>query len=804
MSGVFSVQLRFVQRSINMTLATLIAAGFLATPLQFIFGRQRQAALTALLPALLFCGFASYLPTIAAGQTVTQEIFWIPSLAISMTFRLDGLALLFALLITGIGTLIFLYASAYLDAGWRKPRFYAALTIFMAAMLGTVVTDDLFALIVFWELTSLSSFMLIGHEPEKAESRRSAQQGLLITVGGGLAMLAGVVMLGTATGTYRLSEIMVTTAQSPLSGTMATAIVVLIAIGAFSKSAQAPLHSWLANAMVAPTPVSAYLHSATMVKLGVYLMARLNPALSGTSLWMPLLVTVGTLTMLTGVILAIRHRDLKRILAYSTIVSLGTLITLIGMDHPVAAVAMVTFLLVHALYKAALFMVAGIIDHATGSRDSSRLGGLAAVMPTTMVAAGLAGLSMAGLPPLLGFMGKELIYEAGLLSGMPGLVMLVAVLANACMVGIAGIIALRCFLRRPDSSHESAVQSAHDPSVFMLAGPLVLAVLGLVFGLVPSWVQPLVTQAAASVQGNVVNHALGLWHGFTPMLALSALTLAGGLVIYKGWDRLQHALNRLAPLDRWGPDALYDKLLDGLMATAEWQTRHIQSGSLRHYMAFSVGTVAAAVVAAMVLSDGLVVPAINLQGVGMEVVLPFLLMGASIMVLRSRSIVQGIISAGAVGFGVAVVFLLDGAPDLAFTQFSVEALSVVILLAIIGHMPFRAPDPRPGYQRVRDAAVATVFGIMFVVVMFSVVDLPFDEALSDFFRAASLPEAHGRNLVNVIIVDFRALDTLGEITVLALAALAAVTVFYSRGTGEDRTPKPEPKLAPTANPQRAL
>lgn len=764
-----------------MSLSFLIAAAFVAAPVIFLLAQRGNPALTALLPAALFCGFAAHTPAVFAGHAVIQQLDWIPSLGIALSFQLDGLALLFALLITGIGTLIFLYASVYLDRTWRTPRFFAALTVFMASMLGAVISDDLLALIVFWELTSLSSFMLIGHDSSLAESRRSAQQGLLVTVGGGLAMLAGAILLGTLAGSYRISEINTQDLGTLLSGSMGTAIVVLIAIGAFSKSAQAPLHSWLANAMVAPTPVSAYLHSATMVKLGVYMLARLNPTLADTSLWTPLLVSVGTLTMLTGVVLAIRHTDLKRILAYSTIVSLGTLITLIGIDHPFGSMAMVTFLLIHALYKACLFMVAGIIDHATGTRDSSILAGLATRLPITATIAVLAGLSMAGLPPLLGFMGKELIYEASLFGQSHYLVIAIAVLSNACMVGIAGLIALRCFFRTLPATPRFSVEQAHDPSMRMWAGPLVLAVLGLVFGVFPGLIQAFLAQAAADVNGDSFSYTLSMWHGFTPMLALSIVTLALGLGLYLYWDRVQSALNRLAALDRWGPDRLYDKSLDGLMGLADWQTRRIQTGSLRQYMAASLAVVAIAVLFVLLVFDGMVLPALSFENTGMEIVLPFLLMGAAAMVLRSRSIVQGIISAGAVGFCVAVVFLLDGAPDLAFTQFSVEALAVVILLAIIGHMPFRAPDPRTRPQRVRDAMIAIVFGVMFVVIMFSVVALPFDDTLSEFFRQASFPQAHGRNLVNVIIVDFRALDTLGEITVLALAAIAAITVFYSSG-----------------------
>lgn len=764
-----------------MTLAQLVGAAFLAAPLIFLIAQRYNLALTALLPAVLFCGFAGHLPAVLAGDVVIQRLDWIPSLGISLSFQLDALALLFALLITGIGAIIFLYASTYLNRTWRTPRFFAALTVFMASMLGAVISDDLLSLIVFWELTSLSSFMLIGYDSSQTESRRSAQQGLLITVGGGLAMLAGAVLLGTLAGSYRISEINALDLNTQLSGSMGAAIVVLIAIGAFSKSAQAPLHSWLANAMVAPTPVSAYLHSATMVKLGVYLLARLNPTLADTGLWAPLLVTAGTLTMLTGVVLAIRHTDLKRILAYSTIVSLGTLITLIGINHPVSTVAMVTFLLVHALYKACLFMVAGIIDHATGTRDSSVLGGLAAHLPITAAITTVAALSMAGLPPLLGFIGKELIYEASLSGGVHYFVVVVAVLSNACMVGIAGLLAVRCFFRPPPATAEFSIAQPRDPSTLMWVGPLILAVLGLVFGLVPTLVQTFLARAASVVNGETISYTLSIWHGFTPMLALSALTFALGLALYLFWNRVQNGLNKFSFLDKWGPDRLYDKSLDGLMRLADRQTRRIQTGSLRQYMAASLSVVAIAVLLAMIFFDGMILPALSLENVGSEIVLPFLLMGAAIMVLRSRSIVQGIISAGAVGFCVAVVFLLDGAPDLAFTQFSVEALSVVILLAIIGHMPFRAPDPRTRPQRAHDALVATLFGVMFVVLMFSVVALPFDDTLSEFFRQASFPQAHGRNLVNVIIVDFRALDTLGEITVLALAAIAAITVFYSTG-----------------------
>ena len=764
-----------------MTLFALILLSFLAAPVAFVAARYGATTATALIPALLFTGFLTYGPEVMQLGAVVQHVQWIPSLGISLSFRLDGLALTFILLITGIGTAIFLYASAYLSRSWRTPRFFATLTVFMASMLGAVLSDNLLGLLVFWELTSLSSFMLIGYDPAKPASRRSAQQGLLITVAGGLAMLAGIILLGTLSGTYEISGLLTPETRAALAGPSGAMVLVLIAIGAFSKSAQFPLHSWLANAMVAPTPVSAYLHSATMVKLGVYLLARLNPVLSESALWTPLLVSIGCLTMLCGAILALRETDLKRILAYTTIVSLGTLFTLIGLDHPIATAAMVVFLVVHALYKACLFMVAGIIDHATGTRDSSQLGGLARAMPITATIAGIAALSMAGVPPLLGFIGKELIYEAALAARMPYLAFAVLILANACMMVAAGILALRCFFGTSTTTAVRPDTAPHDPPLRMWIGPLMLATLSLLFGLAPGWLQGLLGASASAVDGQTVNLELALWHGLTPMLLLSLVTLTIGAVLYLGWPRIQPRLNAIRSIDRYGPDAGYDQALAALTRFSVWQTRLIQTGSLRHYMAMSIGIVALTTLVTLVLTHAFVLPDIQVADVGADIVLPLLLIAASLMVVRSRSFIQGIISAGTLGFGLAVVFLLGGAPDLAFTQFSVEALSVVILLAVIGHLPFRTADPRSGKQRLRDALIGTLFGVMFIGVMLSVVALPFNEAVSDYFRETSYPLAHGRNLVNVIIVDFRALDTLGEIAVLALAALAAVAVFFSPG-----------------------
>jgi len=765
-----------------MILLALVAFAFVFAPLVGWAG-GRSSPFVAVIPLQLFIAFCVLLPEIAAGEIVLEVHRWIPSLGIEAAFRLDGLSLTFALLISGIGSAVFLYASSYLRKAPRLARFYTALTLFMASMLGAVLADDLVLLVVFWELTSLTSFLLIGYSPEEAESRRSAQQGFLVTVAGGLAMLAGVILLGSVAGTFSITQILDrgdVVAAHPL----APAIIVLIAAGAFAKSAQAPLHSWLANAMVAPTPVSAYLHSATMVKLGVYLLARFDPVFSDHALWIALLTGFGAATMLTGSVLAMRETDLKRVLAYSTIVSLGTLTMLIGIPGELAAVAVVTFLIVHALYKACLFLVAGIIDHETGTRDSSVLGGMRHFMPVTATVALLGGLSMAGLPPFIGFAAKELVYETGLGVSAGWVLVVAALLANATMVVVAGIVAVRCF----SGDLTATPKTPHDPGFAMLAGPIVLAALGLLFGLAPWLVgDGLIVPAASAIAGQPIAYSLSLWHGFTPMLALSVLTLALGIFAYLRWDGLRSILSGIRQIDLWGPDRGYDRVMDGLQRLALWQTGLIQPGSMRVYVGRLLAVIALAAGATLLLRGGFAMPSFA-GSFAPELALVILLVVSVLAVARARNFVTGIVAAGMVGFIVALVYLFQGAPDLAFTQFSVEALAIIIFLAIVGRLPFREEDYRTRPERLRDMGVAAGIGVAATLVFLSVLSQPFDPRLSDYFRQTSVPEAHGHNLVNVIIVDFRALDTLGEITVLGLAAIAAAAVITGlrRRAKEDR------------------
>ncbi|MFN6955163.1 MAG: hydrogen gas-evolving membrane-bound hydrogenase subunit E [Acetobacteraceae bacterium] len=743
----------------------IVLAALASVPLAALLLARRPG----LAPAFAAVPLALFVAVLLMPRGVS-DIAWIPTLGISLAWNADGLSVLFAMLITGIGTLIFLYASAYMKGDPLLHRFLAVLALFMAAMLGSVLADDLVLLFLFWEMTSLASFMLIGYKSEEEKARKSAVQGLLVTVGGGLALLAGILLLGAVAGTYRISEI-VARADVVTADPLAGVILVLIAVGAFSKSAQWPLHMWLPNAMAAPTPVSAYLHSATMVKLGVYLLARLNPVFAEMSLWQDLLMLFGAATMLTGALLALRETDLKRVLAWSTVASLGTLVMLIGLPDPMGAKAMVAFLLGHALYKAALFLVAGIIDHETGTRDASALGGLARKMPLTAAAAMLAALSMAGIPPLFGFIAKEVLYEATLT--LPGLLTMVAVASSAAMFVVAALVAARPFL---GALRETPVKP-HDPPAAMLAGPVLLAAIGTLFGLAPGLATGIVEPAVSAVRGEATSVSLYLWHGVNTALILSILTVALGLALYLSWRRVQPGLEAVRTLDTAGPDAIYARAMAGLTRLAGWQTRAIQGGSLRRYVAVTLGLTYGGAGVVLLASGGLAFPAEvtrpGLQHVGLMLLAGF----GAVAAARIGSVLGQVMAAGVLGFAIGLLFLSLGATDLAFTQFTVEVVALLLLLAVLARVPFRGIEHRDPAQRRNDALVAVTVGTAGFLMMLAVQALPFDSTIPDWMGQASLPEAKGRNVVNVILVDFRALDTLGEITVLGIAALSAWVLF---------------------------
>ncbi len=546
----------------------------------------------------------------------TFEVQWVPSLSIPLVFRIDGLSAQMLALITGIGTCVFVYASGYLAHEARRGRLLLVLLLFMLAMIGAVSADNVLLLLLFWELTSLTSFLLVGFKQEDSHARAAARQALLITMGGGLALLGGLIFLGQMAGTWSLSGI-VTAGPTLTEDPRLHYALLLVLLGAFTKSAQFPFHFWLPNAMSAPTPVSAYLHSATLVKLGIYLLARLDPAFNELLFWESMLIGVGTVTSVLAAILALRERDLKRILAYSTVSALGTLTLLIGLPSPGAGLAVTAFLFAHALYKAPLFMVAGNIDHATGTRSIDHVMGLRRAMPWTAVAAVLAGLSMAGLPLSFGFVAKDVMSIAKAEADVMVLVSYATVLVNAIAIAVAGVATVRVFWGPPEAPRGQV----HEVSWRMFAPPLAIVLLGMEFEFFPAIADPLLIAAALSIAPQLGEVNLNAAYDLDVLLSATGITAAIGLLFFLSWDRLHRAMHLWHWPDRYGPAALYESLLHGLSCVAAWQTRHLQHGRLSGYLRLTLAallTMGAASWAtdrhAHGTSDGMAGPCLGLVG----------------------------------------------------------------------------------------------------------------------------------------------------------------------------------------------
>jgi multicomponent Na+:H+ antiporter subunit A len=722
----------------------------------------------AILPAAVTLYLVSLLPLASDGQPAAFSLPWSPELGLFFSFRADGLSLLFALLISGVGTLVIVYAGGYLKEHRDLGKFYAWLSVFMGSMLGLALADNMLLLFVFWELTSLSSYMLIGFEHERETARAAAQQAFLITAGGGLALLAGLLLLGQVGGTLELSALL---RQGDVVRTSPFYLpaVVLILVAAFTKSAQFPFHFWLPNAMEAPTPVSAYLHSATMVKAGVYLLARLGPVLNGTDLWLYGVSGVGAATMLLGAYLALLQTDLKRLLAYSTVSALGMLTLLIGLGSPHALEAAVVLLLAHGLYKGTLFLVAGALDHETGTRDITQLGGLFPVMKLTALGGGLAALSMAGLPPLIGFISKELSYEVALEYGP--WVTAAVVLAGLSFVVVAAAAGVRPFwggrIQTPKSPHETPAS--------MWVGLLTLAGLGLLVGIFPTIISaPLIRPAVSSSVGVPTDVTLALWHGMNPAFLLSVTTVAIGLGLFAARKPLRAGLSHLAwP---WGPSFLYDRALDVLDAVSRGLTRLLQNGYLRYYIMTLVIVATGLVGFTLFTRDGWDFPKGTIDIRFYEVAIGVLILGAALVATVVQSRLAAVASLGVVGYGVSLLYILYGAPDLAMTQFLIESLTVILFVLAFYHLP-QFTQLSSKSSRVRDILIALLVGILMTALVLSATGVLFYPSISNYFVENALLLGHGRNIVNVILVDFRAFDTMGEITVLGIAAIGVYVLL---------------------------
>jgi multicomponent Na+:H+ antiporter subunit A len=768
--------------SVEMFFAVLssFAASILAPWVHRSTGRLAGWVL-ALLPLGLALYFAGFLPDIASGRVFVFSYRWAPSLGINFSFLLDGLGLLFAMLISAVGALIVIYASGYLSGHSQLGRFYLYLLMFMGSMLGIVLADNLMTLFLFWELTSLSSYLLIGFDHEREEARAAALQALLVTGGGGLALLAGFLLLGEAGGSLEISALL-ENGDGVRSHSLYPAVLLLVLAGAFTKSAQVPFHFWLPNAMVAPTPVSAYLHSATMVKAGVYLIARLTPVLGGTELWTVTLTAAGATTMIAGALLALRQTDLKLILAYLTVSALGIMVLFVGLGTTEAILAAVVFLLGHALYKGALFLVVGIIDHETGTRDVRQLGGLRSAMPVTATITAFAALSLAALPPAFGFIGKELLLENALSADAVSAWLTAGlVLASSIFVAAAGVVAIQPFFGKSTETPKPAREAL---PVLWLA-PMLLAGFGLLFGLMPSLTErPLLHAAVGAITREPVSFHLAIWHGFNLALALSAVSLGLGAALYAGRRQARSVATRLQITPAWGPQHWYNHLLAGMSALARRQTELLQNGYLRVYLLIVVAATIALAVTKLFKAIGAVDLTAELDVRLYEGIFAALIPAGALTAITSRSRLSAVAALGVVGYSVGVIFVLFSAPDLAMTQFMVETLTVILFVLVFYHLPrFTAFSSQ--LVLVRDAVTALAFGGLITVIVSVGSGIQLYPKISDYFIENSLPLAHGRNVVNTILVDFREFDTFGEITVLAVAGIGVYALLRLRPRKEN-------------------
>ncbi|MEX2514214.1 MAG: putative monovalent cation/H+ antiporter subunit A [Cyclobacteriaceae bacterium] len=754
-----------------------VISGFLfalVIPLLMKGLKQKSTIWVSLLPFTLFLYFLSKIPEISAGNVIQTSFQWVPSLGINLDFYLDGLSLLFALLITGIGTLVFVYTAPYLKGHQYLDRFYAYLSMFMASMLGLVLSENIFSLFIFWELTSISSFFLIGFNNDSGASRKSALTALAITGLGGLFLLAGMVGLGQITGASQVSE-MFSMSASIQENSLYPWVLFFVFVAAFTKSAQFPFHFWLPGAMKAPTPVSTYLHSATMVKAGVYLLARFTPVLGNHEWWNGTLIIVGAVTMVYAAIHALFRLDLKGILAYSTISALGILVFLIGLGTDAALLAAGVFVLVHAFYKATLFLVTGIIDHETGTRDVSQLGGLNKVLLPVGIAGILAAVSNAGIPPSFGFVGKDLIYEATLGMGdFAWILTILAIITNVALLFAGFVAGIKPFV----GALPEKFQKVHLPSPFMYIPPLILAGLGIFFGLFPGLIEKaLIHSVVNSLTGQSPDFHLQLWHGFNTILVLSLVTIGSGTLLYFILKPSERLLSRATRFEFLSPQQLITNFSEGFRRFSRVWTQFFQNGYLRYYLTTILAFLSLMLAYRLFLGVDLFVESASLTSITFYEAIVIGIMAAAILfTVFTKSRLSAVASLGVVGYSICLIFLFYSAPDLAMTQFSIDTLTVILFVLVLYNLPkyLKLSDNR---DRIRDGLLALVFGILISILTLEVMNETVDKEITKYYAENAYTLGKGKNVVNVILVDFRGFDTMVEITVLAIAAIGVFSLL---------------------------
>ncbi|CAM3908151.1 Na+/H+ antiporter subunit A [Mesobacillus thioparans] len=760
------------------------------------------------LPAVLFAYFLRFIGTTGHGGTVMETVPWISSLGIDFALKVDGLGLLFALLITGIGALVVLYSIYYLSPDKEKLNtFYVYLLLFMGAMLGVVLSDNLIVLYTFWELTSFSSFLLIGYWNQRERSRYGAQKSMLITVFGGLSMLGGILMLYIITGTFSISETIAMSNQV-INHPLFTATLILFLLGAFTKSAQFPFHIWLPDAMEAPTPVSAYLHSATMVKAGIYLVARMTPVFAHSGTWVWLVAGVGVLTLFWGSFSAVKQTDLKAILAFSTVSQLGMIMSLLGAGaaalhygtikdgyYIVAVTAAVFHLINHATFKGSLFMVTGIIDHETGTRDIRKLGGLMNFMPITFTLAIIGTFSMAGIPPFNGFLSKEMFFTGMLrvaemdifnMDTWGVLFPVIAWTASVFTFLYSMMYVFKTFTGKYQP--EKLEKKPHEAPIGMLISPVILASLVIIFGIFPNVLSHnIISPAMGAILPSLLENGEGFdvdishWHGPTAELFMTIGVITIGILLYKFMPKWTGVYRKFP--ERLALNHFYDRGLELIQLASKNVTKSYMTGFIRSYLVYIFSFFILILASTLFYKNAFKMDFSEIAPVHIiEVILVLIIAVSSIMILFAKSRLTSIILLGAVGYTVALFFVIFRAPDLALTQLVIETVSVALFLLAFYHLPqIRRNEERIRF-RATNAVIAIGVGAIVTMIALSAHSNKMFRSISEYYVENTYKKAGGENMVNVILVDFRGFDTMFEITVLGIAALGIFAMIKLRLT----------------------
>lgn len=727
----------------------------------------------------MFAYSCSFLSPITEGATFAERFTWVPQLGVNAQLYLDSLSLFFVLLITFFGSLILIYATSYMDGKRHLNRFFFYLVLFMASMLGLVMSDNIMLLYVFWEMTSVSSFFLISYNNHDSTARNAGLQALLVTNLGGLALLAGLVLLGNAAGSYNLSDIINT---SLTDHAHYPAILTLIFIGCFTKSAQYPFHFWLPNAMAAPTPVSAFLHSATMVKAGVFLLMRLSPTLSGTPAWSNTLMLIGGFTAIFAAAIAFVQHDIKRILAYVTVSALGMLVAAIGVEDHSAMQAAFIYLLSHAIYKGALFMSAGNIDKINHTRDTRDLHSLMKYMPFTGAGVLLACLAMAGISPFFAFIAKEKLYESSMSVNVSNILVLISFFISSILYFALSIrLAYGLFFKRRKALPADKPAPKQKDTPFAMWFPsLCLGIIGLLLGVIPEYIGAYLNRITDTIIGYHMDLDLALWHGLNLTLGLTLITYAVGFLCYRYYDVFFNLINTLKKRNWLSSVRLYNYAIENIDPAAIKLTRIIQNGQLTKYLKV-IFVFVILLVSYVYFKYDLLPQDWNFEqeirfGRIYEFLPIVMIMSGVFMLLNGTSRLTMLVSLSLIGYGIALFYAMFSAPDVSMTQFLVETITLVIFTIILHKMPKNAQFPRDKRQ-ILVVGIAVVFGALMTLVLSSLQGVEFTSVMKEFYIANSADRGKGENVVNVILVDFRAFDTFGELAVLCMTALGVMALI---------------------------